>query len=72
MKGPYRIRVVIEINNTKENIVDNEYKQIDEIKTYLNYRYITPYEVVWRLFEYPIIEIRLFNDSPFIYQICKT
>ncbi|XP_062014061.1 uncharacterized protein LOC133730499 [Rosa rugosa] len=41
-KGPDRARV-----GFKENLND-------EIQTYLNCRYISPPEAVWRLFEYPI------------------
>ncbi|XP_061993578.1 uncharacterized protein LOC133711477 [Rosa rugosa] len=41
-KGPDRARVVLQDNMN------------DEIKTYLNCRYLSPPEAVWRLFEYPI------------------
>ena len=33
--------------NSEENV-------IDEIKTYLDCHYISPYEAVWHLFEFPI------------------
>ena len=53
-KGPNRIRAVIEENIITENNETIIYKEVDEIKTYLNCRYITPYEAIWRIFEYSI------------------
>ncbi|XP_062006831.1 uncharacterized protein LOC133723982 isoform X2 [Rosa rugosa] len=41
-KGPDRARILVHENLN------------DEIQTYLNCRYLTPHESVWRLFEYPI------------------
>ncbi|XP_062000159.1 uncharacterized protein LOC133717461 [Rosa rugosa] len=41
-KGPDRARILFHENLN------------DEIATYLNCRYLTPHESVWRLFEYPI------------------
>ncbi|KAJ9183289.1 hypothetical protein P3X46_007166, partial [Hevea brasiliensis] len=52
-KGLDRIRMVIE-----ENIIINDsetsYRQIDEIKAYLNCRYICPHEAAWRIFAFPL------------------
>ncbi|XP_050875206.1 uncharacterized protein LOC127078827 [Lathyrus oleraceus] len=61
-KGSDRISVVIQ--SSDENII-GEKKSIDEIKKYLNCRYISPSEACWRIFSYsihdrkPIVE-RLF------------
>ena len=48
-KGPDRIRAVIEDNICVENSGKFKYTNVDEIKNYINYRYITPYEATWRL-----------------------
>ena len=53
-KGPYQITVIIEDNICTENSGQISYQEIDEIKNYINCRYIIPYEAVWRLYIYPI------------------
>ena len=53
-KSPDRIRAVIEDSIIIENNESINYKEVDEIKAYLNCRYITPYEAIWRIFEYSI------------------
>ena len=53
-KGPDRIRAVIEDNMPAETTGETNYQEIDEIKNYINCRYITPYEAIWRLFEFSI------------------
>ena len=53
-KGPDRIRAVIEDNMPTEITAETNYQEIDEIKNYINCRYITPYEAIWRLFEFSI------------------
>ena len=49
-----RIRVVIEDNIYTEKFREINYKEVDEIKTYINCRYITPNEAILRLYEYLI------------------
>ena len=53
-KGPDRIRAVLENNICSENLTEINIYEVDEIKNYINYHYITPYEGIWRLYEYPI------------------
>ena len=53
-KGPDRIRAVIEDNVYTENSEKTHYTEVDETKNYINYRYITLYEAIWRLYEYSI------------------
>ena len=43
-KGPDQIRAIIEENIYTENLGKLAYTNVDEIKNYINYRYITPYE----------------------------
>ncbi|XP_020082238.1 uncharacterized protein LOC109705866, partial [Ananas comosus] len=54
-KGPDRTRAVIEDNYSPggTDSVD-QYKQVDEIKQYLDCRYLSAYESVWRLFQFDI------------------
>ncbi|XP_020102630.1 uncharacterized protein LOC109720149 [Ananas comosus] len=54
-KGPDRTRAVIEDNYSPggTDSVD-QYKQVDEIKQYLDCRYLSTYESVWRLFQFDI------------------
>ena len=59
-KGPDQIRAVLEDNICIENSGEINYQEIDEIKNYINCRYITPYEAIWRLYEYPIHHRNLF------------
>ena len=54
VKGPDRVRAVLEDNVYIENFGQINYREIDEIKNYINCRYITPYEAIWRLYEYPM------------------
>ena len=35
-------------------MLETNITEVDEIKNYINCRYITPYEAIWRLYEYPI------------------
>ena len=49
-----RIRAVIEDNICTEQSEQAIYKETNEIKNYINCRYITPYEAMWRLYEYSI------------------
>ena len=53
-KSPDKIRAVIEENICTENSGKINYTNVDEIKNYINCRYITPYEAIWRLYEYSI------------------
>ena len=45
-KRPDRIRAVLEDNIFLENYGQISYHEIDEIKNYINCRYITPYETI--------------------------
>ena len=53
-KGPDRIWTIIEDNICTEDSGQPKYTNVDEIKNYINCRYITPYEAIWRLYEYLI------------------
>ena len=54
-KGTDRIRAVIHnYGSTINDSSDNSEHVIDEIKTYLDCRYISPCEAAWRIFEFPI------------------
>ena len=54
-KGTDRIRAVIHNYGSSINDpTDNSEHVIDEIKTYLDCRYISPCEAAWRIFEFPI------------------
>ena len=53
-KGPDRVRAILDDNIYVDNFGHINYQEIDEIKNYINCRYITPYEAIWRLYEYPI------------------
>ena len=59
-----RIRAVLEDNICIENSGEINYQEIDEIKNYINCRYITPYEAIWRLYEYPI-----HHRNPFVQRL---
>ncbi|XP_020097133.1 uncharacterized protein LOC109716214 [Ananas comosus] len=54
-KGPDRTRAIIEDNylsNSNNSI--RQYEQVDEIKRYLDCRYLSAYEAVWRLYQFDI------------------
>ncbi|XP_020102972.1 uncharacterized protein LOC109720334 [Ananas comosus] len=54
-KSPDRSAVVIENNVTYDiSNLRRQYKHVDEIKQYLDCRYLSAYEAVWRLFEFDI------------------
>ncbi len=54
-KGPDRAAVVIENNVDRDGSSSTRhYKNVDEIKQYLDCRYLSAYEAVWRLFEFDI------------------
>ncbi|XP_020111449.1 uncharacterized protein LOC109726322 [Ananas comosus] len=53
-KGPDRTRAVIEDNVTINEKGDRQYEEIDEVKKYLDCRYLSAYEAMWRLFEFDI------------------
>ncbi|XP_020113189.1 uncharacterized protein LOC109727463 [Ananas comosus] len=54
-KGPDRSAVVLENNiNHEASSSDQRYKQVDEIKQYLDCRYLSAYEAIWRLFDFDI------------------
>lgn len=65
-KGTYRVRYVIQkdvgVNdvgpsntvNEQPDVMCREKQHIDEIKTYLDGRYICPHEAAWRIFDFPI------------------
>ena len=50
-KGPDRIKAVIEKNICTKNSQKIDYTFVDETKNYINCRYITPSEAIWRLYE---------------------
>lgn len=54
-KGPDRARAILEDNYSNANCnSDDQYRQIDEIKRYLDCRYLSAYEAIWRLFQFDI------------------
>ncbi|XP_020105809.1 uncharacterized protein LOC109722257 [Ananas comosus] len=54
-KGLDRTRAIIEDSYLAHNSsFDEQYKHVDEIKRYLDCRYLSPYEAVWRLFKFDI------------------
>ena len=54
-KGPDRATIVIEENMKKaDKDVPAKIAEVDEIKNYLNCRYLAPCESVWRLFSFDI------------------
>jgi len=54
-KGPDRAIFVIEENvETTEGGKEPQYRTVDEIKQYLDGRYISSIEVAWRIFEFEI------------------
>ncbi|CAN1310077.1 hypothetical protein LINPERPRIM_LOCUS27942, partial [Linum perenne] len=56
-KGPDRQTVVAETtSHLPETCSINNTHPVDEIAQYLDFRSISSYEVIWRLFEYPIHE----------------
>ena len=64
VKGPDRVRAVLEDNVYIENFGQINYREIDEIKNYINCRYIAPYEAIWRLYEYP-----MHHGNPFVQRL---
>ena len=60
-KGPNRATFVIEENvDTTEAEEDSQYRKVDEIKQYLDGRYISSIEAVWPIFEFEITHRYLF------------
>ncbi|XP_071741410.1 uncharacterized protein [Rutidosis leptorrhynchoides] len=54
-KGPDRVTIVIEENLAPVNTSTSEVvTEVDEIKNYLDCRYISPCEAVWRMFSFDI------------------
>ncbi|OMP04886.1 DNA helicase PIF1, ATP-dependent [Corchorus olitorius] len=54
-KGPDRVRVIIESDDhTDDSPGSRESAEGDEIKAYMDCRYLCPYEAAWRLFGFPI------------------
>ncbi|XP_020080111.1 uncharacterized protein LOC109703807 [Ananas comosus] len=54
-KGPDRSAVVLENNvHYTDGTPGKQYKNIDEIKQYLDCRYLSAYEAIWRLFQFDI------------------
>ncbi|XP_020082250.1 uncharacterized protein LOC109705878 [Ananas comosus] len=54
-KGPDRTRAVIEDNWLPGDVRSvRQFKEVDEIKKYLDCRYLSAYESVWRLFQFDI------------------
>ncbi|XP_050205787.1 uncharacterized protein LOC126655597 [Mercurialis annua] len=53
-KGSDRIRAVIETNNPIDQNTNTNNIERDEVKSYLDCRYISPCEAAWRIFEFPI------------------
>ncbi|CAI9290402.1 unnamed protein product [Lactuca saligna] len=65
-KGTDRVRYIIQkdvgvndagpsnIVNEQLDVICQEKQRIDEIKTYLDGRYICPHEAAWRIFDFPI------------------
>lgn len=55
-KGPDRVTMLIEdnISNCMNENADGNIIEIDEIKTYLDCRYVSPIEASWRIFQFDI------------------
>ncbi|GJS15442.1 DNA helicase PIF1, ATP-dependent [Tanacetum coccineum] len=54
-KGPDRATIVVEENvKNGTTVVREKVLEVDEIKNYLNCRFLAPYEAVWRLFSFDI------------------
>ncbi|XP_020081827.1 uncharacterized protein LOC109705509 [Ananas comosus] len=54
-KGSDRTRAVIEDNNVcNEGSSNKQNDQVDEIKKYLDCRYLSAYEAIWRLYQFDI------------------
>ncbi|GJY85469.1 ATP-dependent DNA helicase PIF1-like protein [Tanacetum coccineum] len=54
-KGPDRATIVIQENVQQgQGMTKQKVTVVDEIKNYLNYRYLAPCEVVWRIFSFDI------------------
>ncbi|XP_020082082.1 uncharacterized protein LOC109705725 [Ananas comosus] len=54
-KGPDRIRAIIEDDSSTTNSTCRQQdREVDEIKKYLDCRYLSAYEAVWRLFQFDI------------------
>ena len=54
-KGADRTRAMITENIlVDDNTREQWYEQVNEIKTYLDYRYLSVYEATWRLFQFDI------------------
>ncbi|XP_055961830.1 uncharacterized protein LOC126681473 [Mercurialis annua] len=53
-KGSDRIRAVIESSNTNDPTTTEASVEHDEIKSYIDCRYISPCEAAWTIFEFPI------------------
>lgn len=65
-KGLDRIRVVLRTDNCDTISREPSEKYIDEIKNYLDFRYISPYEAAWRFFEFLFtVKNHQLNDNPF-------
>ncbi|KAK9287089.1 hypothetical protein L1049_015499 [Liquidambar formosana] len=55
-KGPDRATIVIEDNNVAEHASGHpqQFRQVDEVKQYLDCRYISSSEACWRVFEFDL------------------
>ena len=55
-KGLDRATIVIEDNvqNAENGIGPQHYEDVDEIKQYLDCRYVSPVNAIWRIFEFDI------------------
>ena len=53
-KGPDRVRVLLQEPRVSTNQHNTNEEQIDEVKRYLDCRYLSAHEACWRLFEFPI------------------
>ncbi|GKA08652.1 hypothetical protein Tco_0687983 [Tanacetum coccineum] len=54
-KGPYRATIVIEENVPNgQGVTPKKVTVVDEIKNYINCRYLAPCEAVWRIFSFDI------------------
>ncbi|OMO96975.1 DNA helicase PIF1, ATP-dependent [Corchorus olitorius] len=51
-RGPEKARIVMVDNVVDREDGNQEVHNVDEIKTYLNGRYLSPYEAVWRLLRF--------------------
>lgn len=52
-KGPDKIRMILEETIARPNIENNE-RKIDEIKSFLDCRYVFACEACWRIFQFDI------------------